>query len=62
MILDLDAYLDKVAKDIFIQQFSQILALEDSSEAQILLKDLIHKAKNTFPDPEFKLGSAAISR
>jgi hypothetical protein len=55
MILDLDTYLDKVAKDIFIQQFSQILALENLSEAQILLKALFHKAKNSsFPDPEFK--------
>jgi hypothetical protein len=62
MILDIDTYLDKVAKDIFIQQFSQILALEDPSEAQILLKDHIHKAKNTsFPDPEFKYHHAFLA-
>jgi ankyrin repeat protein len=62
MIPDIDTYLDKVAKDIFIQQFSQILALEDPSEAQILLKDLIHKAKDTsFPDPEFKYHHAFLA-
>jgi ankyrin repeat protein len=62
MILDIDTYLDKVAKDIFIQQFSQILALEDPSEAQILLKALLHKAKNSsFPDPEFKYHRAFLA-
>jgi hypothetical protein len=54
-IPDIDVFLDKVAKDIFAQQFSQILALKDPSEAEILLKALLHKAKNSsFPDPEFK--------
>jgi ankyrin repeat protein len=62
MILDIDTYLDKVAKDIFIQQFSQILALEDHSEAQILLKALLHKAKDTsFPEPEFKYHRAFLA-
>jgi ankyrin repeat protein len=58
----IEVFLDKVAKDIFAQQFSQILALEDQSEAQILLKDLLHKSKNSsFPDPAFKYHHAFIA-
>jgi hypothetical protein len=61
-IPDIDVFLDKVVKDIFAQHFSQILAIEDPSEAQILLKDLIHKAKDTsFPDPEFKYHHAFLA-
>jgi ankyrin repeat protein len=58
----IEVFLDKVAKDIFAQHFSQILALEDQSEAQILLKDLLHKSKNSsFPDPAFKYHHAFIA-
>jgi hypothetical protein len=58
----IEVFLDKVAKDIFAQHFSQILALEDQSEAEILLKDLLRKAKNSsFPDPEFKYHHAFIA-
>jgi hypothetical protein len=61
-IPDIDVFLDKVAYNIFIQQFSQFLTLEDTSEAEILLKDLLYKAKNTsFPDPEFKYHHAFIA-
>jgi hypothetical protein len=61
-ILDIDIYLDKVAYNIFAKQFSQILALKDPSEAQILLKALLHKAKNSsFPDPAFKYHHAFIA-
>jgi ankyrin repeat protein len=61
-IPDIDIYLDKVAYNIFAKQFSQILALEDLSEAQILLKALLHKAKNSsFPDPEFKYHRAFLA-
>jgi hypothetical protein len=61
-IPDIDVFLDKVAKDIFAQQFSQILALEDQSEAQILLKALLHKTKNSsFPDPAFKYHHAFLA-
>jgi hypothetical protein len=59
---DIDVFLDKVAYNIFIQQFSQLLALKDTSEAKILLKDLLYKAKNTSrPDPEFKYHHAYIA-
>jgi hypothetical protein len=60
-IPDIDIYLDKVAYTIFIQEFSQILALEDISEAEILLKALLRKAKNiSFDSPEFKYHHAFI--
>jgi ankyrin repeat protein len=60
-IPDIDIYLDKVAYNIFIQEFSQILALEDLSEAEILCKALLRKAKNiSFDDPEFKYHHAFI--
>jgi hypothetical protein len=60
-IPDIDMYLDKVAYTIFIQEFSQILALEDLSEAEILCKALLRKAKNiSFDDPEFKYHHAFI--
>jgi hypothetical protein len=61
-IINIDFFLDKVAYNIFAQQLSQILALEDPSEAQILLKALLHKAKNSsFPDPEFKYHRAFLA-
>jgi ankyrin repeat protein len=60
-IPDIDIYLDKVAYNIFIQELSQILALEDLSEAEILLKALLRKAKNiSFDEPEFKYHHAFI--
>jgi hypothetical protein len=61
-IPDIDMCLDKVAYNIFAKHFSQILALEDQSEAQILLKALLHKAKNSsFPDTEFKYHHAFLA-
>jgi ankyrin repeat protein len=61
-IINIDFFLDKVAYNIFAQQLSQILALEDPSEAQILLKALLHKAKNSsFPDPEFRYHRAFLA-
>jgi hypothetical protein len=60
-IPDIDIYLDKVAINIFGQNLSQIHALEDISEAQILFKALLRKAKNiSFDDPEFKYHHAFI--
>jgi hypothetical protein len=60
-IPDIDMYLDKVAYTIFIQEFSQILALEDLSEAEILCEALLRKAKNiSFDTPEFKYHHAFI--
>jgi hypothetical protein len=62
-ILDIDMYLDQVAKNIFFERYSQILILEDPSEAQILLKALLRKAKYTTfhdSDPEFKYHYAFI--
>jgi ankyrin repeat protein len=60
-IPDIDIYLDKVAYTIFIQEFSQIFALQDLSEAEILFKALLRKAKNiSFDDPEFKYHHAFI--
>jgi ankyrin repeat protein len=61
-IFDIDFFLDKVAYNNFSQEFSQILALDDPSEAHILLKALLHKAKNTsFPDLDFKYHHAFIA-
>jgi hypothetical protein len=61
-IPDIDVFIDKVAYKIFIQQFSQILALENPYEAQILFKALVRKAKNTsFHDPEFKYHHAFLA-
>jgi hypothetical protein len=61
-IPDIDIYLDKVAYDIFSQHFSRILNLDDPSEAQILLKALLYKAKNTLiHDPEFKYHHAFLA-
>jgi ankyrin repeat protein len=59
-IFDIDVYLDHIAYNIFVQNFTQILTLEDS-EAQILLKALFYKVKNTsFHDPDFKYHHAFL--
>jgi hypothetical protein len=59
---DPDVFLDKVANNIFGQQYLEILSIENPSEAQILLKALLRKAKSTsFPDPEFKYHHAFLT-
>ena len=61
-IPDIEFFLDKVAKNIFALQFSQILDLENSSEAQILFRALLRKAKNIFcNDPEYKYHHAFLA-
>jgi len=61
-IPDIDFFLDQVAKDIFAEQFSQILALENPVEAQILFKALLYKAKTLVCyDPEYKYHHAFVA-
>ena len=54
IILDIDTYLDKMAFRIFTKKLYAILTFEDA-EAQILLKDLLHKIKDMQSyDPGYK--------
>ena len=61
-IPDIDFFLDQIAKNIFAEQFSQILALKNPVEAQILFKALLHKAKTLVCyDPEYKYHHAFVA-
>ena len=61
-IPDMDVFLDKTAKNIFAQKFSQILNLENSSEAQILLKALLYKVKEpSCYAPDYKYHHAFLA-
>lgn len=61
-IPDIDIFLEKTAKIIFAQQFSQIIALKNSSASKILLKALLYKVKELSRfAPEFKYHHAFLT-